>query len=1303
MEQASEEKLEGSLKISLNLLHKITKRAADIHCGIDYATWLGNSDQPANLLPTTPFSRLTHLLRAVQAFREYPKVNLFETVADKMRQMLLEEETAVYKILLRLNDIIPKGFTYLPEIRFLLEETPDLFPKGSFSLSLPEAIRRMHEPLFSLWRENIIYRPASERGLNLFARLNQLEELTKERSLTSEEQAALGAPLGTLKDASQGSPMGRMPATLFGKAGLVQRIVAYVLKGAPAHFPRFHHLLTHPDCSIGAALEAVSSFLQGLRTEPLRHTVANRLDEIQTVWKKDIAERIFSSSTHWPTSCGVPSLFNSLERMRRKLMDIEPHVKGNERPLVTGLQTLCTVHADGTVPFNSLVAPLITLAQILALPSFAVDDRGAQIWVEVLGNASDTVPRTLFGILNTITGELSSHVVTQQTLERAQTLIGTSADAPTVPKDPNRTPTFWSLVNGLMAECLRSVYSREALWKHIDTEKSDAPSNEAQTLLLKRLRLMDAEIGRIFKEKTYRGVERLIEALAVEEPRLFAALDAQDGQNDVWWDPNSLLYGPLNRILGAARCSEILTVMKASPLSSCSCQQVKKEHFQDLFESLIKIQKKLHTNLIASTDKTVEDALQTLIKQIGAPFPLLSGPLRTTCERLLFLQTAIPSLAPLFEDGEDLRNRIIGEQGLNVLFRQIEEATRNSSPENLTHTSELLTEVSACLDQLTHQCLATLLSVIVDPYRAQYDGFVFQPKAALRCDLQTLRHALELEETIEHSPAFRRLGGPWESAHDLTIFGRLAALEESLLEQQDTALPVEFLLQQAGRLVRKAREMAQEGWTDQTNGQIGTAEDTFESPSLFGTLNSMLYEILVAPLAANFKIIEEQMLDAMQKTRGRTALTEGERNALSHGLEIGSERLKKLTKVLNTLSVFLRPRTAQQFEVLSRQLFHETQELLRELDLQTLPLNFVENLLDRLGDLDEEPSSSGSIHALINTFTLRLHTLFLPLAKAWTSSAFEMIPFLEERRQALRPGTCHLYYLTDMLRKIQTASAKTIQTLHVILEQPQTPSERVLPPEAARIFNQKTNHHLDALTAGARSISEAMQAMAQNFSYFLTETKLQNDLSDEINDLADGAMQIASETQALVSHLGYVVPAEEPISSLTVWDHSALPSSFAALNGTLEQVAETVMRLAQAREHWGELVSDPSTMGLKLAFQSLELKGSIQPLQTILTSLRKVGKGALLCAECDSEGIIEGVENLSTRIEQISDALTTLSRALEEEARTGLLRRSEKALEGAFETVDGVPLSEIEASWPARAEALETKLNRIRQFLNIDD
>lgn len=85
-------------------------------------------------------------------------------------------------------------------------------------------------------------------------------------------------------------------------------------------------------------------------------------------------------------------------------------------------------------------------------------------------------------------------------------------------------------------------------------------------------------------------------------------------------------------------------------------------------------------------------------------------------------------------------------------------------------------------------------------------------------------------------------------------------------------------------------------------------------------------------------------------------------------------------------------------------------------------------------------------------------------------------------------------------------------------------------------------------------------------------------------------------------------------------------------------------------------------MGLKLAFQSLELKGSIQPLQTILTSLRKAGKGSLLCAECDSKGVIEGVENLSTRIEQISDALTTLSRALEEEARTGLLRRSKKLL-----------------------------------------
>lgn len=1302
--QAPEILLEAPLRAALNLFQTLTKKAATIHCGINYAQHLGVFEQPANSLPSTPYSRLAHLFRAITAFQEYKKVTLPQPVIDAMRIQLLEEEASISEILIRLNEIVPKGFTHLEEIRFLLEESPNLSPKGPFTISLPDALRRLHEPLFALWRQNIVYAPASDTGFNIFARLHQLKELADGHPLTVEEEVALGAPIGTLEDATGGKAVGSTPQTLFGKAGLVQRIISRVLAGAPAHFPRIHHLLTHPDCSIGAALSAAVDLIQGRRTAPLRHTVADRLDELHATWKRDLAERILPPPQHWPAPCVLTALSDRLQMLNRKLIKASPYVEEGQ-DLLSSLQAMFTVIEDGWAPLSGLAAPLATLARILALPSFAVDDRGAQMWGATIGNAHDAAPRTLFGIVNTVAEELWPETITRSTLEAVQGLIGMPTDTPTVPGDPNRVPTFWSLINHLALESLKAVYPRETLWERID----DLEDHQTKGQLIERLRLMDAALQQILKNKTCLGLDRLIHTLAVEGPRLLEALQEKalaDTQNDAWWDPASPLYGPLNRILGAAVCGKISTIVgEAHTTSSCRCPccQSGGVAFQDIGWTLRTVQDNLRQSLMASAGTAAESKVRTLVEKVGTPQPLLSGTLETISDRWTFLQKAVPSLAPFLDDPQNLQQALIGNRGIKILVEELQKVTTAFSPDHLIHAQALLREITARLNQITHQLLTVLFGLAVDPYRAQYDGFTLQPKAAIRCDLQTLRYTLGLDETIARGETFRRLGGPWEDAAELTVFGRLASVEKALLQRQKTALPIERVLQKTAQFVRQTRAIASEGWTDQTAAQIGTGDETAQMPSLFGTLNGLLGDILASPVMQILEAAQERLDSLAQKLQEHPGLQEPTRKELLNRIENLPLQLPLFSNALNALSGFLRPRTTEQCEVVAKKLLHNIQELTREIDCQPFAPDEEARLKRQLGTQNDVGTSS--LWGLANTLALRIHALFLPLKEVCTSEGFaQERTHFETYRQTLRPGSCEFYYMTDALKAIQTAAIRSTNALQSILTQSQTPTERALPPEAAQAFDQTINQYLGTLTTTARFLAKTVDATAQALPSFLGRKTVRHDLSDVVTDLADGATKAAETTESLIRYLGYTLLTTVPTAPSLAWEHANLSSTFHEMITDIEKLSKTIECFANARNHWGALVSDPSKWGLQITFQSLEFKSALPQLETIAILLRKQAekKGSLLCRGCEITMWNQDAGALVTVVEQLSCALKTLGKTFEEEARTGLLHRSEKALERAFELPDGRPLAEIEATWPARVQALETQIKRVKCFFGAD-
>lgn len=1307
--QDPEALLEAPLKASLNLFQTLSEKAAKAYCGIDYASKIGTSNQAANLFPPTPYSRLKHLSRALKAFLEYAKVDLPESVVNDMKRALLTDEHALYAVLQRLNEIIPQGFKYPLEIQFLLENKPDLKQQGPLPITLPEALRQVHEPLFSLWRENVTYAPESESGFNLFARLNQLKTLTAGRALTPSEAEALGAPIGTSEDATNSNPMGPTPTTLFGKAVLAQKIVTSVLAGTPSHFPRIHHLLTHPQCSIGAALDAAVELVQGTRTEPLRHTVANRLDELHAVWKKDVADRLLFQPRHWPRSCALTTLGDLIEALSQKLTLVPHYVENADEVLSSLRAAFLPFNEDGTVELSGILAALVTRTRMLRIPSFMIDDRGAQTWIETIGNIHETTPRTLFGIANTIANELRE-TVTLQTLETVRRLVGSPKDAPVAPNDPNRTPTFWSLVNHLAAESLKSVYPQEALIEHIDALEN-AGGHE---VLVDRLHQMDAAVRQIFKDNAYLGAEHLIDVLVLEGPRLLAALNTLSdphlptAETDAWWDPASNLYAPLNRILSAALFSEASTVIGDVQASRCVCPQKEDYAFEDLASVLRTTQTNLNAGLVAPKNKDVELKLRALIAKLGGTEADFSRSLETVSKRLAFLQEALPLLASILETPKKAMEALLGERDLKTLFDELRDCTTHLTPENLDWAVALLRDgdpnhpetIPAHLTRMTNDLLMALFGLVIDPYRAPYDGFTLHPRAALRCDLQTLRQTLERDKTVLNEETFRRLGGPWDGASGPTVFGRLVAVEEALLRRQNTALPVEAVLRWSAQFLRRIRDIAREGWTERTAEQIGAPDDAPVRASLFGALNGLLNDVLVAPAV--------HILDATKETLGRIENQIRVHEApedpayldLLRRIEAMSSQLPSLSNALGTLAGFLRPRASEQVQTLAQQLFCETQNLARDIEALLDSGEGWRLLLERL---EKGANGGASIPALEEALALKLHALFLPLRKVCTSDSFEKAnAFLEQYRQRLRPGPCNLYYVTDALRAIGTAASRISSALQSTLAETKLPAERALPPEAARAFEQTTNRHLDALTASIRSLSETMQPTSQALPRFLGKGAVPHDLSDVLADFADEMTQAAQTTEALVEHLGYAVPHAEWTPSPT-WDHAALSVSFDEMNAAFDALAQTITQLAQTQDRWGALVSDPSAIGLKVAFQGLELKSLIPSLKAIRNILRAPDSqnGTPLCSGCATVTATEKVEVLASHVEQLGSALSALSHAFEAEAQTGLLRRSERALAGAFETTDGIALTEIVADWPSRMEKLETQINAIMKWLGL--
>lgn len=1343
----------------------------------DYAHTLGQLDQSADFFPPTPYSRFLHWARVIEGFHLYAKVDLPQEALTQMTAVLegTESVPSLRSVLGRLADLAPHASEQSSEMLFLLGLSSTVPEEAPVKVSLPEVMAYLSASFFDLWKDYVTWKeppskpvgqetqngeadykkdetagasnlnPSTEEAvlkapLGLFADLLEFKVSAEEGGLTDAVQAALGAPLGTLED--------QTPTTLFGKAILVQKILACVLKGAPAHYPRLHHLLTHPQCSVQAALAETKVLLHSPGAIPPRHTVANRLDKIHGFWKTDLLERLSHQKDYWPVSCQVPSLQDRLTTLYNQIADLLPFfssLQDRERALAL-MEALSPI--SGACPLTHFSGALIMLERLIRIPSQVVDGLTMQVWCKVIGNANDTTSRTLFGILNEV-----GKIITEfheapdpQAWKHIETLMGTPQDAPFAPDEAYRKATYWGLVNGLAFSTLEAALD----WEAIENSLESLPEI-LRLPLKKRFETLQEAIRQIFRSKRFWGVDRLIEALQIETPKLLEALSDEvlktnsealaEAAEAAWWSQDSPLFGPLNRMIGAAVGASSICLLGGAVDPALSNSTQLTGRFQDLSWTLERVQANLKEGLekaTAASEKpegrslqtmaegqdeavTVEDPLsfeeaplrfKALTSLVGSPHFSQLGPKTTLSSCLAWAQKILPAVAPLLTPQAALEvwQLLTAPQGLYALLHRLHTLTESlkispsstlfeeaqtllTARHGLYDPSTLLGQVNLLLRLL----LTPFFEVMVDASQAHLHGLNFE-SSPWRAELQELRVALEASKMKWRKEALT-FGEPWQNHHALTVFGRWKAYEEAVLEKglKGYILPTKALLELTARfgsrIRRGMREIVQSESTVSNDVRwIGMVDDAPEAETLWGLLKAMLEKVLVGSSEesldeASVLVTELEKVLAKADSQDSPQVNENENPLNLQAALLG------FSKTLRSVASFLPLHGAEQLEAGIQEFSKEVQKSHQRLSSSTS--EELAQLALRVGQPSDLEGRVPSLFAQINRLTLHLHALVFPLRKAYSSViSAEAWAFLESRKSALCPGDCQASAVTAGLRVIQTSLHGIEALLEMILVQ--KPQNRALPQAKAEVFNQKQAQLLGMLRQAVQGGGRALTRAAQNLQDVFQNSQNGVGLADVMADLAQESQATYSALQALFEHWGYegVLQTEQSLLPLATWSCKALGEAFKGVNQTLKTLTEALERVSLESQHFEAYVADKAILSEAVGLLALDIKAALPSAYTIQSFLRRQVTVAQSwpCPDCDGKALAKEAEVCSLRLGLLAEAIAALSSTLETQAETSLLKLPLEALTLAKIDDQGVSLAEIMAPFSERLEAMEAKL-----------
>ncbi|MDR0631183.1 MAG: hypothetical protein LBF66_01260 [Holosporales bacterium] len=1253
---------------------------------IDYVKIIGNRDDPSDQHPVSMRSRFRHFCKLTAEYSDLdiPLVQAMTAIIGT--RLDPEDAPTLCNVLRSLAKNIPCDFYDAHKnanLYFLgsIQDRPENVP---ISATLPDSIDALFSFFWNPWRERFIYSPDAPAG-NIFALLNELKAAV--------EDEANADRVAFVSSNAQMSPIGSVTSpkndTLFGKAILAQKIIGTIIHSRiPISYSNFDRLIMREPDSISSTIFETIRYIRGETSQPPTRTIASQLNEIHESWKAFLNAQLMGSVTS--ETMITNSLHNCLQRISLVLSSKELTYEGEQLSLVKQLKKqLSCAYINGGV-----FASIAILSQILRDSDTIIDHQKFSEWTRFLGHPCDcmktgTPPsdETLFGLFNLILELISQKNTPVESLQRAIDLIGQKSDLYEITRGER---TFWGLINRLFFLNFEFV-------NEIRDQVRDASVglNFDYMPLLMRTDRMFMDLQFLIESKQFDWADVIISSLHKNTPvfidylRQYVREGTSSHAHKAFWS-DSEAVGTLNIMVSSILGGGVRRIF-AEPAN----EQLMVQSLEWYLEQINKLCLKPH----------IKGA--PLFQLIGEPSDSVLKKTLTLNDRFQYLKEIVWNIFTFeysHQEWYELANSF--HELFKELYTRIDELSMRPSEDNFQRAYQALGTVDAypggesvfsMINLLFHKASSTLFAIILDKYQVSKFGLSIDTSHSLRKSLQRMKDSIVKTQTLDITTEIDLIGEAQHNPFVPSVFGRVAACEDALLQMWDGAyyIPVYQILSLAAQFYEIAHDAMTQGWTMDTLQKIGSPISSIDDISLFGTLNAVVASCLTSPLGHNVKYIATMVPEIIERLLKHPGMTDTAKISILSILipastlqeQFPDEEIpeqnhlplalfeQKLSEFFYPIAGFFRFYQAKQLwdiEQKIKQIIENVASCLIETEqkfyssFEVVSADTVQYLLTLLGNPGDITDWAGNVQAsrgasayehaagpvsvfgLSNRLNMRLHIIYSTL-KQWVSyPAFsQCFDFLNQVKQQFYPGSCDLYYVTDALFHTDQSILKINSAIRLILNE--APEELEASPE----FAEKKKQCFDEIEQDLQKIGKTNASIAAILPHVLGshfyEILRCASVSEYIVDSIDEFSKLSADVLELVRLLGYNVPEYESELPLNTGNCESFFQVWNCLAEHTRDTSKMIFEINSSPHIWTRFASNDAIGSwsqinrLQLALQSLCPSSIGSDLRS-----QKVTHRRLYCLPCQipaaqMENIHENVKEISLNLSHLAKAIVSLS------------------------------------------------------------
>lgn len=1046
---------------------------------LDYS-FVGSFDSEESLYPSTLYSRIQHLRHAV-ATLDRKENHLPEPVIDSMLDILqnqkfpeasidedrrsqiqsLSTSSTLNGVIQVLTNDVAAEAAWEDEIRYLLKQSTQQSKYLSLDANLPDLVNSLFKRLFLEWRNKVIYKEDSNDDQNIFSLLYKLQNIINDPIKTPAHP--LDILIGSMDDED--------PNTLFGKAILTQKIVlnSVISKFTPIHYEQLYSLLDDSQDSVMTALNDTIRYVSGESSTKPTKSIETCFDEIHLLFKKVLIERLMILPDKTERNK------NSLENLMKKISDNLILIESNSPQLTLLKQYFFkptpNYRDQNELYYNqySLFARIKSILNILMHPQYLLDYTVFEEWNALIGHETDTCQNTGIGLLKACLNEVNTK--SSDRLDIALSYIGNPHDVFTLNEEKH---SFYGIINRLFRLSFQQLLgfiqpdkdrSLPALMEKFSERFKDSPQLAAMigtsedsiesVTLCGRMNLLCNSIHQLIKDNQFDWADLVIQSLYKEIPEIQRKL--QYGidlpQYDLWkyfgkaWWSDHEIYKPLNNLIHVVLGGGIHQAF-SYPNTKAILQPNTLENYIDLINENLE---KTH-NITGALRAVIGDKI---------PNGIHLEKVSTLQNRFYYLHEIIKKL-PIFLNYENAQAlyKLVSDPdkgllmkfdalndllvNLNILNQRSQSFTQaqKAQIDNLINKARLI--IGKNTDQPGMETIASIMNaffersstiffnLILNKFTASKFGFELENKHSLYDDVLKFQQFLNKNSNPNVNETWGLIGNNWHNKYTPSIFGRLAAIQDILLNlwNESYYIPFDKILEIAAQFHEKINDIMHNSWTPYSVMNVGTPISFIEENSLFGNLNHMIDASLTVSLKRSFTSILETLTEIQQKILQTMSLDHAQKDELialtgDPSTEKLYAYLSEISKAFDPIAGFLRLHQTKQLLSTNKKienLLDDLNNYLQEIyNKCSIP---AEEIIDAVqhhigGSMDVIDRAPETVFSLANNLAIRLYCMYCTLNEWMDDRNFlNTFNYLNAIKQEFFPGDCQLFYLSYNLKQL---------------------------------------------------------------------------------------------------------------------------------------------------------------------------------------------------------------------------------------------------------------------------------------------